>query len=392
MTLARSEKPRAQRTRAAERARTRSLTHSDRSCPPQTFRVRVPRAHAETTRDAPDRDHRQMMRDGASFATLGSDDGDGRVANASAADGEFEATPMEAACKMLFGEHEAPRMIQALSAARARERDARARSDAETPETQSRKGSMRDLRAVGPPIVRQSSCQSWDWRDDDGSPRESGDRRGPFARNEGESFKRVYSLCVLQHGEPPSLRSDEDDDGKTDPRGGSVSGGAFFGNEKTKVGGFENRNGASGVDAAGEPPIGGSETFRVSPGETQNVAKRARLLDAVTRNREGVAKEGETTTLKPRTEGGAFSESGRDSAKTAGAPAAIRTRSRMNSRHELGGGRGGARPRGRARARRGTGGGGGEAPPGERRRRRGGSHAAPPPPPRRTRRRRRREN
>ena len=215
MTLARSEKPRA-RTRAAERARTRSLTHSDRSCPPQTFRVRVPRAHAETTRDAPDRDHRQMMRDGASFATLGSDDGDERVANASAADGEFEATPMEAACKMLFGEHEAPRMIQALSAARARERDARARSDAETPETQSRKGSMRDLRAVGPPIVRQSSCQSWDWRDDDGSPRESGDRRGPFARNEGESFKRVYSLCVLQHGEPPSLRSDEDDDGKTD--------------------------------------------------------------------------------------------------------------------------------------------------------------------------------
>ena len=276
-----------------------------------------------------------MMRDGASFATLGSDDGDGRVANESAADGEFEATPMEAACKMLFGEHEAPRMIQALSAARARERDARARSDAETPETQSRKGSMRDLRAVGPPIVRQSSCQSWDWRDDDGSPRESGDRRGPFARNEGESFKRVYSLCVLQHGEPPSLRSDEDDDGKTDSRGGSVSGGAFFGNEKTKVGGFENRNGASGVDAAGEPPIGGSETFRVSPGETQNVAKRARLLDAVTRNREGVAKEGETTTLKPRTEGGAFSESGRDSAKTAGAPAAIRTRSRMNSRHEL---------------------------------------------------------
>ena len=262
-----------------------------------------------------------MMRDGASFATLGSDDGDGRVANESAADGEFEATPMEAACKMLFGEHEAPRMIQALSAARARERDARARSDAETPETQSRKGSMRDLRAVGPPIVRQSSCQSWDWRDDDGSPRESGDRRGPFARNEGESFKRVYSLCVLQHGEPPSLRSDEDDDGKTDSRGGSVSGGAFFGNEKTKVGGFENRNGASGVDAAGEPPIGGSETFRVSPGETQNVAKRARLLDAVTRNREGVAKEGETTTLKPRTEGGAFSESGRDSAKTAGAPA-----------------------------------------------------------------------
>ena len=67
-----------------------------------------------------------MMRDGASFATLGSDDGDERVANASAADGEFEATPMEAACKMLFGEHEAPRMIQALSAARARERDARA--------------------------------------------------------------------------------------------------------------------------------------------------------------------------------------------------------------------------------------------------------------------------
>ena len=219
--------------------------------------------------------------------------------------------------------------------ARARERDARARSDAETPETQSRKGSMRDLRAVGPPIVRQSSCQSWDWRDDDGSPRESGDRRGPFARNEGESFKRVYSLCVLQHGEPPSLRSDEDDDGKTDSRGGSVSGGAFFGNEKTKLGGFVNRNGASGVDAADEPPIGGSETFRVSPGETQNVAKRARLLDAVTRNREGVAKEGETTTLKPRTEGGAFSESGGDSAKTAGAPAAIRTRSRMNSRHEL---------------------------------------------------------
>ena len=114
-----------------------------------------------------------------------------------------------------------------------------------------------------------------------------------------------------------------------------MSGGAFFGNEKTKLGGFVNRNGASGVDAAGEPPIGGSETFRVSPGETQNVAKRARLLDAVTRNREGVAKEGETTTLKPRTEGGAFSESGRDSAKTAGAPAAIRTRSRMNSRHEL---------------------------------------------------------
>ena len=108
-------------------------------------------------------------------STPETDEGDERVADASTGEDEFEATPMEAACKMLFGEHEAPRMIQALSAARARERDARARSDAETPETQSRKGSMRDLRAVGPPIVRQSSCQSWDWRDDDGSPRESGD-------------------------------------------------------------------------------------------------------------------------------------------------------------------------------------------------------------------------
>jgi hypothetical protein len=309
--------------------------------------VRVPRARAEPTRDAPDRaprHHRQM----SLLSRSASDEGDERVADVPMADRgaeteEFEATPMEAACKMLFGEHEAPRMIQALSAARARERDARARSDAETPETQSRKGSRRDLRAVGPPMVRQSSCQSWDWRDDDGSPRESGDRRGPFARNEGESFKRVYSLCVLQHG-GRSLRSDEDDD-KTDSRGGSVSGGAFFGAEKTSQTslsrGFD-RNGASfGVDArAGEPPIGGSDT-PCSPGETRNVAKRARLLDAVTHDHE-VAKEGETTLLPlravggdgapGRNEGGAFSESGGGAEKTR--VAAIRTRSRMNSRHE----------------------------------------------------------
>jgi len=60
-----------------------------------------------------------------------SDEGDERVADVPMADRgaeteEFEATPMEAACKMLFGEHEAPRMIQALSAARARARRARA--------------------------------------------------------------------------------------------------------------------------------------------------------------------------------------------------------------------------------------------------------------------------
>ena len=78
-------------------------------------------------------------------STPETDEGDERVADASTGEDEFEATPMEAACKMLFGEHEAPRMIQALSAARARERDARARREAEeTPETQSRKGSHLD--------------------------------------------------------------------------------------------------------------------------------------------------------------------------------------------------------------------------------------------------------
>ena len=137
---------------------------------------------------------------------------------------EFEATPMEAACKMLFGEHEAPRMIQALSAARARERDARARrTDAETPETQSRLGSQPDLRRVGPPLVRPTSCQSWDWNDD-GSPRESLTGGGGFReRNEGDSFKRVYSLCNLDAG---LLKSN--DGSRANSRGGSVSGGAAF--------------------------------------------------------------------------------------------------------------------------------------------------------------------
>jgi hypothetical protein len=158
-----------------------------------------------------------------------SDEGDERVADVPMADRgaeteEFEATPMEAACKMLFGEHEAPRMIQALSAARARERDARARrTDAETPETQSRLGSQPDLRRVGPPLVRPTSCQSWDWNDD-GSPRESLTGGGGFReRNEGDSFKRVYSLCNLDAG---LLKSN--DGSRANSRGGSVSGGAAF--------------------------------------------------------------------------------------------------------------------------------------------------------------------
>jgi hypothetical protein len=190
--------------------------------------VRVPRARAEPTRDAPDRaprHHRQM----SLLSRSASDEGDERVADVPMADRgaeteEFEATPMEAACKMLFGEHEAPRMIQALSAARARERDARARrTDAETPETQSRLGSQPDLRRVGPPLVRPTSCQSWDWNDD-GSPRESLTGGGGFReRNEGDSFKRVYSLCNLDAG---LLKSN--DGSRANSRGGSVSGGAAF--------------------------------------------------------------------------------------------------------------------------------------------------------------------
>ena len=96
VTLARSEK-----VRAEGHARPNARTDPDALrpfLPSQTFRVCVPRAHAETTRDAPDRDHRQMMRERVS-GRPSSDDGDERVANASAADGEFEATPMEAAAR-----------------------------------------------------------------------------------------------------------------------------------------------------------------------------------------------------------------------------------------------------------------------------------------------------
>lgn len=147
----------------------------------------------------------------------------------------FEATPMEAACKMLFGEDEAPAMIQRLQQARVIERTERANhgswkvpgeglEDTCTPEFRSRHQSHADLtlRRIGPPMVRPSSCQSWDWRDggysEDGSPREGGIHNG------ADSFKRVYSLCNLDHGGFGMSR----DGSRDNSRGGSVSGGKLF--------------------------------------------------------------------------------------------------------------------------------------------------------------------
>ena len=243
------------------------------------------------TRDAPDRAprHRHANKNRALVSTPEeTNEGDEGVADASMGEGEYEATPMEAACKMLFGEHEAPRMIQALSAARARERDARARRDDETPEThdetpemRSRKGSFLDLRRVGPPMVRQSSCQSWDWRDDDESPRESAMgafRESAFARGDGDaSFKRVYSLCNLDAACPRS-----NDSSAAASRGGSVSGGAAFRGAFGRTLSFprDGRGGADeplGLGGGGEDLSGAADR---DCDESRGVAKRARLLDA----------------------------------------------------------------------------------------------------------------
>ena len=104
---------------------------------------------------------------------------------------------------MLFGEHEAPRMIQALSArARARARRARAERRGNTGDAVTKRfhaGSARGRAAYRSPEPRVRV----DWRDDDGR---RGERRSSrsLARNEGEPFKRVYSLCVLQQA---SLRA-----------------------------------------------------------------------------------------------------------------------------------------------------------------------------------------
>merc|ERR1739841_195235 len=99
-----------------------------------------------------------------------------------------EATPLEAACKLLFGEDEAPRIMRALSTAT----DLEARREAaETPPGERARDRYDD---AGPPgygddenmmmIARVASTTSWDWGEGACSPTESGDR-----------FKRVQSLC-----------------------------------------------------------------------------------------------------------------------------------------------------------------------------------------------------
>ena len=103
---------------------------------------------------------------------------------------ESDATPMEAAAKLLFGDDEAPRMIRALTTARDLEERRRSPADARG----ATRRSVDRARLLAPPDDRRmSTCASWDWSDG------------------GERVKRVSSLCNLPHS-----------------RGGSVNGGAHF--------------------------------------------------------------------------------------------------------------------------------------------------------------------
>ena len=97
---------------------------------------------------------------------------------------------MEAAAKLLFGDDEAPRMMNALTTAR--DLEERRRSPVEARGATRR--AVNRARLLAPSDDRGvSTCASWDWSDG------------------GERVKRVSSLCNLSHS-----------------RGGSVNGGVNF--------------------------------------------------------------------------------------------------------------------------------------------------------------------
>ena len=200
--------------------------------------MRVPRPGVMSVNTAreiddrtPDHDFSKVTKQTPSFGSFPEHANDGdAVATPRAPSNEpfVYATPMEAACKMLFGERGAAEMLQqthAAAGARGHHRNLDTdcpgvgkltgigEENFDTPtEFRSREVSRVDLRCdagevrrVHPrvsPFRGMTSCQSWDWKQGDLSGGGGSDDGSP--RSE-ERFKRVYSLCNLEAGSGLSL-------------------------------------------------------------------------------------------------------------------------------------------------------------------------------------------